>query len=121
MAGNSLATSRATDVSHALRTMGKPQNIDELVLVLRPIMRAIATSVGPFCEVVLHDVSGRNVEHTIVAIENGHVTNRQVGGPSTDRGLEVLRTGTSEEADYAYATRTKDGRELRSSSISGAS
>jgi predicted transcriptional regulator YheO len=89
----------------------------ELLPALEPIMKAVAAAVGPHCEVVLHDLSKRDVEHTIVAIENGHVTGREVGGPSTNRGLELLRREAEDHDEYGYKGRTGDGRELRSSSV----
>jgi predicted transcriptional regulator YheO len=88
-----------------------------LLPTLEPIMKAIAAAVGPHCEVVLHDLSKRDVERTIVAIENGHVTGRAVGGPSTNRGLELLRREAEDHDEYGYKGRTGDGRELRSSSV----
>jgi predicted transcriptional regulator YheO len=94
-----------------------PATPHELLATLKPIMRAIAGAVGPHCEVVLHDLSKRDVERTIVAIENGHVTGREVGGPSTDRGLELLRREAEDHDEYGYRARTVDGRELRSSSV----
>jgi len=94
--------------------MSTPQG---LLPTLEPIMKAIAAAVGPHCEVVLHDLSKREVERTIVAIENGHVTGRAVGGPSTNRGLELLRREAEDHDEYGYKGRTGDGRELRSSSV----
>jgi predicted transcriptional regulator YheO len=89
----------------------------ELLPTLEPIMKAVAAAVGPHCEVVLHDLSERTVEQTIVAIENGHVTGRAVGGPSTNRGLELLRREAEDHDEFGYKGRTGDGRELRSSSV----
>ncbi len=86
-------------------------------MLLRPVMRAIATAVGPHCEVALHDVSRGDVEHTIVAIENGHVTGRAEGGPSSSLGLELLGSKGEGEDDFGYRARTRDGRDLRSSSV----
>ena len=94
--------------------MSTPQG---LLPTLEPIMKAIAAAVGPHCEVVLHDLSKRDMEHTIVAIENGHVTGRAAGGPSTNRGLELLRNEAADHDEYGYKGRTGDGRELRSSSV----
>lgn len=88
-----------------------------LAAVLRPTMKAVAAAVGPQCELVLHDLTGRDLEHTIVAIENGHVTGRDVGGPSTSLGLELLHDEAADHDDYGYRGRTRDGRELRSSSV----
>ncbi|MFD9948091.1 transcriptional regulator [Nonomuraea sp. NPDC059023] len=91
--------------------------IEEFEPLLRPIMKAIAAAVGPHCEVVLHDLSRHDMHKTIAAIENGHVTGRQVGGPSTNLGLEVLKTEAEDHDEFGYRARTKDGRELRSSSV----
>lgn len=87
-----------------------------LEALLRPAMKAIAAANGPHCEVVLHDLTSRDLDHTIAAIENGHVTGRSVGGPSTSLGLELLHDETADHDEYGYRSRTRDGRELRSSS-----
>ena len=51
---------------------------------LKQIAAGIAAQFGDKCEVVIHDVSGSHPEHTIVHIENGHVSGRRVGdGAST--------------------------------------
>lgn len=91
-------------------------NMQQLLPVLIPVMQALAVTVGPQCELVLHDLT-RHPDHTIVAIENGAVTGRGIGGPSTNLGLELIRNGSSGEDEYGYQTRTRDGRELRSSSV----
>lgn len=82
-------------------------------------MRAIAAAVGPHCEVVLHDLGGREVDlqHSIIAIENGHVSGRRVGGPSTNLGIDVLHDEAKDHDALGYRARTVDGRELRSSSV----
>jgi predicted transcriptional regulator YheO len=100
---------------------------DELPF-LRSLMKGIAALFGPNCEVVLHDHKGQPYEHTIVAIENGHVTGRSVGDCGTNLGLEVLRGTENKEKNeagaqggagdrYNYATQMVNGRTLRSSSI----
>jgi predicted transcriptional regulator YheO len=82
------------------------------------IVRAIARTIGPHCEVVLHDYRewGRSGS-TIVWIENGHVTGRRIGGPTTNLGLEALKSGTDSPDRFNYQSRAKDGRTLRSTSI----
>lgn len=42
-----------------------------------PLAKFIASVYGPRCEVVLHHLD--DVDHSIVHIENGHITNRSVG------------------------------------------
>jgi predicted transcriptional regulator YheO len=80
-------------------------------------MKGISLLFGPNCEIVLHDHKDQPYDHTIIAIENGHVTGRKVGDCGTNLGLEVLRGSTDGRDSYNYATQTKDGRILRSSSI----
>lgn len=83
---------------------------------LRKIMRGIAQQFGPDCEVVLHDFE-KDHDHTILAIENGHVTNRKEGGPITSRGLEVMRGSKSATDEYNYINQSQNGKLLRSTSI----
>ncbi|WP_176451580.1 helix-turn-helix transcriptional regulator [Enemella dayhoffiae] len=84
-----------------------------------PVLRAIATAGGPNCEAVLHNLEGADVDlgHTIMAIANGHVTGREVGGPSTSIGLAVQQNPDADHDAFGYRGFTSDGRELRCSSI----
>jgi predicted transcriptional regulator YheO len=94
------------------------RNMAEACEVMLPVMHAIATTIGVSCEVVLHDLAVKDrLGSTIIAIENGHVTGRAVGGPTTNLGLEALRSRDGSPDRFNYATRTPDGRELRSSSV----
>jgi predicted transcriptional regulator YheO len=92
---------------------------DEVLRLYRPVLRALAAAAGPTVEVVLHNLDGTDVDlgHTIMAIENGHVTGRAVGGPSTSLGLDVLRNRQQNHDAFGYTGHTSDGRELRCSSI----
>lgn len=56
---------------------------------LDSIARCIAEQFGQNCEVVLHDLT-KPYDQTIVAIYNGHVTGRVIGGSGTNAGLEIL-------------------------------
>lgn len=96
---------------------GRFESVEAAYSVLEPVMRAVAAAVGDHCEVVLHDLSQRDLNHTIYAIVNGHVTGREVGGPSTNLGLEAVRDEAAEHDEFGYAGRTADGRELHSSSV----
>jgi len=49
-------------------------SVDNFLESLKPVVDGIATMFGKNCEVVLHDL--RNLERSIVAIANGHVTGR---------------------------------------------
>lgn len=93
------------------------ETVSELHAMLEPVMRAITAAVGPHCEVVLHDLSNRSMERTIYAIENGDVSGRSVGGPSTNLGLGVLQHEDIDHNAYGYRGRTSDGRDLHCSSV----
>lgn len=91
----------------------------EVLRMYRPVLRALASAAGPTVEVVLHNLDGNDIDlgHTIVAIENGHVTGRAVGGPSTSLGLDVLKDRQKNHDAFGYTAFTSDGRELRCSSV----
>jgi len=92
--------------------------MSEIKGALVGIARAIARTIGPRCEVVLHDYREWDRSgSTIVWIENGHVTGRRVGGPTTNLGLEAMRAGYASADRFNYLSRAKDGRTLRSTSI----
>lgn len=95
------------------------ESAEEVLRLYRPILRVLATAAGPTVEVVLHNLDGTDVDlgHTIMAIENGHVTGRAVGGPSTSLGLDVLKDRRGNHDAFGYTGYTSDGRELRCSSV----
>ena len=77
----------------------------------------IAAQFGSNCEVVVHDLS-RHADHTIVAIENGHVTGRKVGDGASYVVIEQLATNDPQPRDHlCYLTKTPDGKILKSSTI----
>ena len=95
------------------------EDAEEVLRLYRPVLKALATAAGPTVEVVLHNLDGADVDlgHTIMAIENGHVTGRAVGGPSTSLGLDVLKNRQKNHDAFGYTAYTSDGRELRCSSV----
>lgn len=99
--------------------MGTYESVTEILTVFRPVMRAMAAAAGPGCEVVLHDLSAPepDLSHTIAAIENGHVTGREIGGPSTSLGVGVLHNQAADHNAFGYRGFTSDGRQLRCSSV----
>jgi len=99
--------------------MGTYDSVEQILESFRPVIHAIAAAGGPGCEVVLHDLSAPEPDlgSTIVAIENGHVTGREVGGPSTSLGAEVLHNQDADHNAFGYRGLTSDGREVRCSSV----
>jgi len=85
---------------------------------LQKIAKGIATQFGSNCEVVLHKISEKTTDHSIVAIENGHVTGRRVGDGPSHVVLEQLKKGDlGQENHLCYLTKTSDGRILKSSTM----
>ena len=80
--------------------------------------KGIAGQFGPDCEVVIHDLRGTDTEHSIIAIENGHVTGRSIGDGPSHIVLESLREDPSMIEDrISYLTKTPDGKVLKSSTL----
>lgn len=75
---------------------------------------ALGQTVGKFCEVVVHDFS--SPESSIIAIANGSLTGRKVGDTLDALGFQLLKTHPSSDL-LNYSTKTKEGKELRSSSV----
>ena len=86
--------------------------------MLKQIVRGLAAQFGPNCEIVVHDLAASKVEHSIVHIENGHVTGRKVGDGPSKIVMEQMMSGNDDPQDQlAYLTRTPDGKILKSSTI----
>lgn len=83
---------------------------------LKRLAKGIASQMGENCEVAIHDLT-TDYEHTIIAIENGHVSGRKLGDGASKLVIEALRSKDGIEDKYNYFTRTTDGRELKSTSI----
>lgn len=114
-------SSTAVDPLGVLPDASREPEAEAIIAHLRPLVDAVAGTFGPNLEVVLHDL--HTPERSIVAITNGHVTGRQVGGPIIggpvqDKALRLLRErGTGPRAMISYTTRTPNGRDLKSTSI----
>jgi predicted transcriptional regulator YheO len=77
----------------------------------------IADALGENSEVVLHDLIDFN--NSIVAIRNGHISGREVGGPATDLVLKVMKDEKYKDKDYLcnYRGYAKNGNVLKSSTF----
>lgn len=83
---------------------------------LKRMAAALASQFGDNCEVVVHDL--READNTIVAIENGHVSNRKLGDGPSHIVLEAMTKPAGELHDQlGYLSKTHDGRILKSSTI----
>jgi predicted transcriptional regulator YheO len=82
------------------------------------LAHAVALQFGDGCEVVVHDLKAPDMAHTIVAIENGHVTGRKLGDGPTRAVLEALHSDPDKMKDrLSYLTKTAGGKILKSSTV----
>ncbi|WP_047240294.1 helix-turn-helix transcriptional regulator [Corynebacterium epidermidicanis] len=81
-----------------------------------PLVEFLGDAIGPNCELVLHDLDVP--DRSIVAIANGHISGREIGGPVTDFALRFMRQGASSQATSlsGYRAINSSGRICRSSS-----
>lgn len=81
------------------------------------VMDFIVELLGPGTEVVLHDTS--DLSRSIVALTNGHISGRSVGGPATDLVLKVLQNLEHDDRDYLanYRAESSSGHPFRSSTL----
>ena len=83
--------------------------------LLKQMAHTIAMQFGRDCEVIIHDLTSKDMEHTIVHIENGHVTNRKLGDGPSAVVLETLHKHPEDIKDhYAYQIKTSDDKILKS-------
>lgn len=86
--------------------------------LLKQLAHGVATQFGSNCEVVIHDLRTENIESSVVYIENGHVSQRNLGDGPSEVVLETLNRSPDRLQDrFSYLTRTDDGRILKSSTM----
>ena len=89
-----------------------------MLKALEQVAKGVAATFGSSCEVVIHDVGAKHPEHSIVTIENGHVTGRKVGDGASHVVLEQVRQADAQPNDHlSYLTKTPDGKILKSSTM----
>ena len=85
---------------------------------LEHIATAIAAQFGELCEVVIHDLSGNDIDHSIVFIENGHVSGRKVGDGPSQIALDTMAKMRDDKPDHlAYLLHAENGHLLKSSTV----
>jgi len=93
-----------------------PEKKQAIFRALETVVDSVGDAFGSNCEVVLHDL--RVLSHSIVKIVNGHVTERKIGSPITDFGLEILERSKSSGKDIVsgYFNELENGKLMKSSS-----
>ncbi|HEX5258614.1 MAG TPA: PAS domain-containing protein [Sphingomicrobium sp.] len=87
---------------------------DWLLSEARKIASALAETLSPLCEVVVHDLS--DPAHTIVYIAN-NLSGRSVGDSATELGLARMADPAFPDVIANYANTFPDGRPAKSTSI----
>jgi len=83
------------------------QEISKKLKAYVPLVKFLARFLGSNCEVVLHDV--RNIEKSIIAIENNHISGRTVGDPLKNLG-RFFHEQENPSADFIKPRITSDDR-----------
>lgn len=92
--------------------------MDRKLDFLKQLAHGLTAQFGSSCEVVIHDLTKKDLDKSIVYIENGQVSNRHTGDGPSGIVLETLRSDPGKISDkLAYLTRTGDGRILKSSTL----
>ncbi len=83
-----------------------------------PIVKFLAEALGPQFEIILHDL--KNLDQSIVAIENNQISKRVQGGPATDLLLKLMKKG-SDILDKDFITNyqgcSKSGKAVKGSTL----
>ncbi len=82
---------------------------------MKRVEDAVALIFGPQCETLVSD--NNDPTHSVLHINNGQVTGRQVGSPVSGLGIKKIRSGNFDEDMVNYIVRTQDGRVLKCASI----
>ncbi len=64
---------------------------DNQIEFYKRLAHGLALQFGPNCEVVVHDLETSDLDRSIVAIENGHVSGRKLGDGPSHVVLEALQ------------------------------
>lgn len=101
--------------SAVLSSPEKARRVRHVLDLLAQLVPQIARSIGPNCEVVLHD--NRTPPPRILAIGNGHVTQRGAGDLMTQISIADTEMHDSREPLFNYESVTPQGTQLRVSTL----
>ena len=86
--------------------------------LLKQLADGLARQFGPDCEIVIHDLTHQDLEHSVAYIKNGHISNRRAGDGPAKVVQETMHKDPSSLTDHlGYLTRTSEGKILKSSTM----
>lgn len=82
-----------------------------------PLVNFLAEVLGKDAEIVLHDVL--DINKSVVAIRNSHISGREIGSPATNLVLKLLKDGNDAGNDFLanYRGLSDSGKALKSSTF----
>jgi predicted transcriptional regulator YheO len=88
---------------------------DQILELFKPLVKTLGKTLGDHFEIVLHDVS--DISSSVIAIENNHITNRDINSPATDLLVEMLNSAEVNENNKKlnYTSRLDNGKLIKSS------
>ena len=92
------------------------KTIENEMPFFQTLLKLLKNQFGMESEFILHDWS-KGYDHSVVAIENGHITNRKIGDCGSNLGLEVIRGTATSDMKCNYVTRAREGKVLLSSTM----
>ena len=105
-------------MKHQQITTKRGGGLNQNLELLKQLANGLSVQFGSSCEVLIHDLKCGDLEHSIVDIENGHISSRQPGDGPSEIVLETLQKDPAALQDQlSYLTRTEDGRILKSSTM----
>lgn len=93
---------------------GNPEEHGAILAHYVNMAQVLGEMFAPILETVVHDL--RKPEHSIIAIYNGHLTGREVGGKATNLGRRLLE-GDFPDVLVGYENESPNGQKLKSSSL----
>ena len=93
--------------------------MSDTLTLLKQFADGLGRQFGPDCEIVIHDLKKHDMEHSIVYIVNGNITNRRVGDGPSKVVLEAFhnKEAASLKDHTGYLTKAANGRILKSSTF----
>ena len=86
--------------------------------LLKQLADGLARQFGPDCEIVIHDLTHQDLEHSVAYIKIGHISNRRAGDGPSKVVLETMHKDPASLTDHlGYLTRTSEGKILKSSTM----
>jgi len=92
-------------------------DMDMMIEQFIPLVDFLADILGSDAEIVLHDFT--DINNSVIAIRNNHVSGREVGAPATDLALKMIQDASAYHQNYLtnYQGQSQNGKLLRSSSF----